>query len=203
MGKLIRRLLSAGKSLFAASEERSLSEQYPEHLIGRGTYGGLKVRSWGEGSNLMVGNFTSFANGVEVYLGGEHRTDWVTTFPFSVLWKCAEGIPGHPSSRGDVQIGNDVWVGAEAVVLSGVRIGDGAVVGARAVVTRDVPPYAIVAGNPARLIRFRFSEDQIEKLLKIAWWEWSDREIEAAMPLLLNRDIDTFIAKYRLGASNS
>lgn len=176
-------------------KKRGLAERFPQYAIGRASYGDLVVRSWKEGATLQVGAFCSFAAGVKIFLGGEHRTDWVTTFPFPALWKEQAGhIPGHPKTRGDVIIGNDVWIGAEAVIMSGVRIGDGAVVGARAVVTRDVPPYAIVAGNPAVLIRLRFAEPVIERLREIAWWNWSDERISRLMPLLLSERIEDFIA---------
>lgn len=128
-----------------------------------------------------------------IFLGGEHRHDWVTTYPFSALWDQARSIPGHPRSKGDVIIGHDVWIGYGATILSGVNIGNGAVVGAKAVVTKDVPPYAIVAGNPARIVKFRFTPRQINRLLAIAWWDWPEGEIIAALPLLLHTDIDLFI----------
>lgn len=186
LGKLRRRI---------RGRKRGLAERFPHYAIGRASYGDLEVRSWKEGATLKVGAFCSFAAGVKIFLGGEHRTDWVTTFPFPALWKAQAGhIPGHPKTRGDVVIGNDVWIGAEAVIMSGVRIGDGAVVGARAVVTRDVPPYAIVAGNPAVLIRLRFAEPVIERLRQIAWWNWSDERITRLMPLLLSDRIEDFIA---------
>lgn len=172
----------------------TLQERYPQYAIGRHSYGDLKVRHWGEGARLEIGAFCSFAEGVKILLGGEHRVDWVTTFPFSVLWKqAAGGITGHPHSKGDVIIGNDVWVGTEALIMSGVRIGDGAVIGARAVVTRDVPPYAIVAGHPARLVRYRFAQERIDRLLRLAWWNWSDAAIARHLPALLSADIDAFL----------
>jgi len=126
-------------------------------------------------------------------LGGGHRTEWVTTYPFSALDPQHKHISGHPVSKGDVVIGNDVWIGREAMILSGVTIGNGAVVGARAVVARDIPAYAIVAGNPMKMIRFRFSENQRLALERIAWWEWPRARIDAAMPMLLSDDIDAFI----------
>jgi len=162
------------------------------YAVGRWTYGEPEILHWGEPATLKVGAFCSFAKGVTIFLGGNHRTDWVTTFPFSVLWESAKHIPGHPATRGDVVIGNDVWIGDGATVLSGVHIGDGAVVGARAVVTSDVPPYGIVAGNPAQLVRTRFSADEIATLLRIAWWRWDDEKIREAMPLLLDGDISRF-----------
>lgn len=92
-------------------------------------------------------------------------------------------------------IGNDVWIGVNACVLSGVRIGDGAVVGACSVVTRDVPPYAIVAGNPARLVRKRFDDETIEELLKIKWWDWDIERIKENLPLLLSENVKDFAEK--------
>lgn len=161
---------------------------------GRGSYGAPEVVSWGEGARLKIGQFCSIANGVTILLGGEHRVDWVTTYPFSFLWPQVAGhIKGHPKTKGDVIIGNDVWIGTGALILSGVTIGDGAVVGAHAVVTKNVPPYAIVGGNPAKIIRYRFDEYTIQKLLAISWWNWPDQKIAVAMEFLLSNDINTFI----------
>lgn len=161
---------------------------------GRGSYGTPHIYTWGENANLYVGNFCSIATDVRILLGGNHRTDWVTTFPFSVLWPDIAGhISGHPQTKGDVIIGHDVWIGQSAAILSGVTIGDGAVVAAHAVVTKDVPPYAIMAGNPGRIVKYRFDEQTIAKLLSIAWWNWSDEEIAKAMPYLLSDNIHLFI----------
>ena len=168
---------------------------YPDYKIGRWTYGKPDVLSWGEGTTLEVGAFCSIANGVKIFLGGEHRVDWVTTYPFNVLWEQANHIKGHPSTKGDVIIGNDVWIGAESVILSGVRIGDRAVVGTRSVVTQDVSPYAIVFGNPAKILRYRFDQDTINKLLEIAWWTWDDKKIVEFLPYLLNPDIREFVSR--------
>lgn len=157
--------------------------------VGRGTYGNPEILHWGEPSTLKVGNFCSIAGGVTIFLGGNHRIDWITTYPFSVFRENAQHIKGHPASRGDVIIGHDVWIGANAVILSGVRIGNGAVIGASAVVTHDVPPYGVVAGNPAKIVKMRFNEKDIKILQSLEWWNWSDPKIDAAMPLLLNGDI--------------
>jgi acetyltransferase-like isoleucine patch superfamily enzyme len=165
-----------------------------EHLeIGVGTYGVPNVRTWGEGGKVTIGKYCSIASGVTILLGGDHRTDWVTTYPFMSFWGEAGHIQGHPKTKGNVVIGNDVWIGLDAFILSGVKIGDGAVIGARAVVTKDVPPYAIVAGNPARIVRFRFDKETIEKLQRIAWWDWPESEIRKAVDFLLSDDIESFI----------
>ena len=169
---------------------------YASYQIGAWTYGKPKVISWGEGAGLQIGKFCSIAEGVTILLGGEHRTDWVTTYPFNVIFEEGKSFDGHPRTKGDVSIGNDVWIGSEAFILSGVTIGDGAVIAARSVVTRDVPPYSIVAGNPARQVRLRFSETVIDALQRIRWWDWPISEITTALPLLLSSDIEAFVAKY-------
>ncbi len=173
--------------------KKSLQERYPQYQIGRETYGNPRIHSWGEGAICRIGSFTSIASGVQIFLGGEHRTDWITTFPFNVLWNEGKNISGHPKTKGDVLIGNDVWIAMEAIIMSGVNIGDGAVIGARAVVTKDVPPYAIVCGNPAKVIRQRFDDKTIKRLLEIKWWNWSDSKIKEALPLLLNSKVDKFL----------
>jgi chloramphenicol O-acetyltransferase type B len=171
-----------------------LQEIYPQYQIGKGTYASnLQIGDWGEGSTLEIGNFCSIAGGVFIFLGGEHRSDWVTTYPFNVLCDSATNIKGHPKSKGDVIIGSDVWIGGMSVILSGVKIGDGAVIGARSVVTKDVPPYAIVGGNPSRILRYRFNEKIIEKLLAIKWWDWDDLRIQKAIPFLLQDNIELFL----------
>lgn len=172
--------------------KKTLQELYPQFQFGRETYGNPKVHAWGEGATLRVGSFTSIASGVQIFLGGEHRIDWVTTFPFNKLWEEGKNIPGHPRTKGDILIGNDVWIATEAIIMSGVTIGDGAVIGARAVVTKDVPPYSIVAGNPAIMIKKRFDDKTIQRLLEIKWWDWDNSKIREALPLLLNNEIDNF-----------
>lgn len=160
---------------------------------GRGTYGTPRIFHWGEAARLSIGAYCSIAEGVQIFLGGNHRTDWVTTYPFTALWPQAASIPGHPATRGDVVIGNDVWIGNEAVILSGVRIGDGAVIGAAAVVSRDVAPYTIVAGNPARPVRTRFPEATVRRLLALRWWDWDERRIERYLPLMLCERVEEFL----------
>jgi acetyltransferase-like isoleucine patch superfamily enzyme len=164
--------------------------------IGDFTYGRPKVRFAGSGASLFVGRFTSFADRIEIFLGGNHRPDWVTMYPFSALpqqWPEAVHLPSPEASRGDVRIGSDVWIGTGAMILSGLTIGDGAVIGARAVVTRDVPPYAVVAGNPARLIRMRFEEAQVAALLAARWWELDRAEVATLIPLLQSGRVEEFV----------
>lgn len=184
------------KNLFArkARKPRTLKEKFPQYDIGRGSYGHFRVRHPNETTKLKIGAFCSFAAGVQIFLGGEHRMDWVTTFPFPVFWsEVAGGFDSWAKTRGDVIIGNDVWIGTEALVMSGVRVGNGAVIAARAVVIRDVPPYAIVAGVPAKVVRMRFDARTIERLEAISWWRWDDKKIARFMPNILSDDIDAFL----------
>lgn len=169
---------------------------YSAFEIGAGTYGTPVVLSWGEGAKVQIGNYCSIAAGVTILLGGEHRTDWVTTYPFNIMCDEASDILGTPKTRGSVIIENDVWIGREALIISGVRVGNGAVIGARSVVTKNVAPYTIVAGNPARVIRERFTMEQRNALLKIGWWNWPEAQIRAAISLLLSGKVDEFIQKH-------
>ncbi|MDH5358626.1 MAG: CatB-related O-acetyltransferase [Gammaproteobacteria bacterium] len=173
--------------------QETIHGRYPQYQIGRGTYGIPRVRARDDGATLKIGSYTSIATDVEILLGGEHRIDWVTTYPFNVLSEEGKGINGHPKTKGDVVIGSDVWIGTGSTILSGVTIGDGAVIGAKSVVVKDVPSYSIFAGNPASLIKTRFSHEIIRQLMDIKWWNWSDDEIRAAIPFLLSDDIQRFI----------
>lgn len=125
--------------------------------IGRGTYGAPEIIHWNEGAKLTIGSYCSIASGVKVLLGGNHRVDWPRHI-HSTGSSNASIVTGHPATKGDVEIGNDVWIGQDVLILSGLRIGTGAVIGARSVVTKTVPPYAVVAGNPARIVKMRFDE---------------------------------------------
>lgn len=169
-------------------------------VVGAYTYGRPKVRFPESGAKLVIGRYGSIADGVEILLGGNHRLDWTTTYPFPALpglWPTASGFTGHDATRGDVVIGHDVWLGSQCMILSGVTIGHGAVVAARTVVRRDVPPYAIVAGNPARVFRLRFDEAKVAALLETRWWDLPKTRVEALLPLLLSSRIEEFIAAVR------
>jgi virginiamycin A acetyltransferase len=140
-----------------------------------------------EGDRLRIGRFTAIATGVRFIMNGaNHRMDGLTTYPFPIFPSWRNSFDGEMDfpSRGDTVIGHDVWLGYDSLLLPGITIGDGAVVGARAVVTKNVPPYTIVAGNPARIIRQRFSDQTIQRLLALAWWNWPIDKITRAIPLL-------------------
>tara|TARA_R110000803_G_scaffold123365_1_gene191272 strand:- start:65 stop:613 length:549 start_codon:yes stop_codon:yes gene_type:complete len=163
--------------------------------IGKHTYGATSttVNRWEGNADLNIGKFCSIAGGVEFLLGGNHRTDWVSTFPFGHVSKEIfdefNGV-GHPSTKGDVNVGNDVWIGSNSTILSGITIGDGACIGTQSVVTKDVLPYTIVAGNPAKFIKKRFSDDIITKLLEVKWWELDDDIINHISPLLCSNNFE-------------
>ena len=164
----------------------------PNYKIGKHSYGSPKVYDWGDGGNLLIGDYTSIADETVILLGGNHRTDWMTTYPFMAfpeIWPLATGLKGHPWSKGDVDIGNDVWIGNGVTILSGVRVGDGAVLAARAVVTKDIPPYAIAAGCPAKVIKYRFTKKTRKKLLELRWWDWPEEKIQRNVKLLCSGDI--------------
>lgn len=166
---------------------------YPK---GKYTYGDIHVQWGNSGAKLNVGSFCSIAGNVNVYLGGNHRKDWVTTFPFGHIHNNVFtnfNGNGHPHTNGDVIIGNDVWIGDNVTIMSGVHIGDGAIIASNSHVVKNVEPYSLIGGNPAKLIRYRFTQEQIAKLLEIKWWEWDDEKINRYTPLLCNENIEIFI----------
>lgn len=169
------------------------NKRYRHFEIGERTYGEPKVFLGRTHGTLRIGKYCSIGPYVEFLLVGDHRTDFVTTYPFSMFFKEYKYLKGYPRHRGDIVIGNDVWLCSGAHILAGVSVGDGAVVGLDSVVVKDVPPYAIVGGNPAKIIRYRFSPEIIEKLLSIKWWDWPNEEVYKAIPLLANENIMAFI----------
>lgn len=149
-------------------------------------------------TKLTIGDYCSLSTDSIVLLGGMHAVDAVTTWPHRILWKLdGAGEDGFPTPTGDTFIGSDVWLCDGCIVLSGVRIGHGAIIAAGSVVTKDVPDFAIVGGNPAKLIRYRFPEDQRKELLDIAWWDWPEEHVRDAVPLLAGKDASEFIAYAR------
>jgi acetyltransferase-like isoleucine patch superfamily enzyme len=155
-------------------------------LVGFGTYGAenLILHSWDQTTKIKIANFCSIADNVQVYLGGNHNTKLISTYPFGTGNELIGPRSGHPLSNGDINIGNDVWIGSHASIMSGVTIGDGAVIAAHSHVVKDVSPYEIVGGNPAQHIRFRFSPNIIEKLIQVRWWDLPAQEIYQYRDLL-------------------
>lgn len=177
-------------------------------IIGDFTYGEPEVLFSTNKSNLIIGKYCSLAKGVKIFLGGNHRTDWVTTYPFCAdsfkkVFPEASTIAGHPATKGDVNIGNDVWIGADATIMSGVSIGNGAVIAARSVVTKNIGDYEIWGGNPARLLKNRFSKEQIKRLNQIQWWDWEIEKIREQTHLLCSDEIDTFLNEHQIDQNDS
>jgi virginiamycin A acetyltransferase len=169
----------------------------------RGTYfdRNVNIVTWSDEYKIILGKYNSIGRDCNFFLHANHRPDWVTTT--SQLWgpvtpEIAQMHMemGHPSCKGDIIIENDVWVGAKSTIMSGVRIGNGAIVAATSTVTKDVPPYTIVAGNPAKIVKYRFTEDQIKSLLKISWWNWEEYIIKDNAKLMWSDNIDEFIKKH-------
>jgi acetyltransferase-like isoleucine patch superfamily enzyme len=172
---------------------------YVDVSVGKGTYGTPTIIGASR-EFLYIGNFVSISARVTIILAN-HIVSGVSLYPFrNVDWinKTFREIQNpdlHAASKGPVRIGNDVWLGNNCTVLPGVTIGDGAIVGASAVVSRDVPPYCVVAGNPAKVVKTRLTATQIRSLLQIKWWDWEDSFLESVQEDFM-LDTDDFIAKY-------
>jgi acetyltransferase-like isoleucine patch superfamily enzyme len=168
---------------------------------GRHTYsvGDVDIFAFNEGYNVNIGNFCSIARGLLIFTGGYHRTDRITSYPFGHVsrdvFTSFDGS-GHPCGKGDVNIQNDVWIGHSVTIMSGVTVGNGSVIAAKSHVVKDVEPYSIVGGNPARHIKYRFSEEQRKALSEIQWWNWEDSKINDNLHLLCSDNIDEFISKH-------
>ena len=144
------------------------------------------------GDRLMIGKFCQIAAGVEFVMNGaNHQMNAVSTYPFYTLegWEMKPPAKEEIPFKGDTVIGNDVWIGQNAVILPGVHIGDGAIIGANSVVGRDVAPYTIVVGNPAKVLRKRFDDELIDLLLRFKWWDRCIEEINSLIPILTNSDL--------------
>lgn len=174
--------------------------------IDKFTYGymNLWVREYGEGVPLSIGKFCSIADNVIIFLGGNHRVDWITTYPFGHVYTeylGAENIAECSTTKGGVTIGNDVWIGSFVTIMSGVTIGDGAVIAAHSLVVKDIEPYSIVGGNPAKHIRYRFDQDCLTLLQKLHWWDLPIEHIKELAPeLCASCDVEKLqllIKKYR------
>lgn len=184
-------------------------KQKQNNMIPRGkhTYGPepqiMGVKEIARGSK--IGRYCSIADNLQFICKGTHMIDWVTTYPFQEIWGMdvplyeingIKGRAGDPVIDGltsPIIIGNDVWIASNVKIKQGVTIGDGAVLATECFITKDVPPYAVVGGNPAKVIRYRFTEEQRNDLLKIKWWDWEDEEIKQVIPLLASDHIGKFI----------
>ena len=182
--------------------------------IGKHTYGvSEKKVIWDQKSydyngnyfqpQLIVGKYCSIGRECKFYLGGNHRHDWITTYPFqaqrihkSTFKSIPKHIEGYPQSNGDIEVGNDVWFGENVTVMSGIKIGDGAVIGTNSTVVKDVEPYSITGGHPAKHIKYRFSEDIIKKLLEIKWWDLEEDKLDTLLPYMMSNNLDLFFKKY-------
>lgn len=169
----------------------------------RGTYfdRNVNIISWSNNYNVYLGKYNSIGRDCNFFLHANHRIDWITTS--SQLWgPVTPEIAdlhmemGHPTCKGNIIVENDVWIGAKSTIMSGVKIHNGSVVGSGSTVTKDVPPYSIVVGNPAKIVKYRFNPKQIESLLKIAWWDWTEDRIKTEAKTLWSNNIDIFIDKH-------
>ena len=163
-------------------------------IVGKYTYGhqSLNIIEYGNGKNLYIGKFTSIAPGVKVFLDyGDHNSSLTTSYPFQVLYNNIFNGKKYSivnnQNKGDVNIGNDVWIGMDTLILNGIKIGDGALIGANSVVTKNVKPYEFVAGNPAAHIKYRFDKEIIELLQELKWWDLEEKKIKEIMPMLLSQ----------------
>lgn len=170
--------------------------------VGRGSYGAPKLH-WSKGDfdhTLRIGAFCSIAEDVSIFVGihGRHTIDYVSTYPLGLIHGRARGKVPSATTKGNlgVRIGNDVWIGRGAMIMSGVTIGDGAVVAARAVVTKDVPAYSVVGGVPAKIVKPRFPASIVEKLLRLRWWDWTDETIAQRLLFFSTPHFETLLDTY-------
>lgn len=166
--------------------------------VGTGTYGyeNIKIHKCPNCCyDLYIGNFCSIAPGLVVYLGGHHNYKWMTTYPFGIKYTHLNSIVGNDCTyfKGDVNIENDVWIGMDCMIMAGVTIGNGAVVAANSHVVKDVEPYSIVGGNPAKFIKYRFDRKIIDKLLEIQWWNLDDEKLNQILPIICSSDYDKLL----------
>ncbi|WP_122892853.1 CatB-related O-acetyltransferase [Arcobacter peruensis] len=140
---------------------------------------------------LIIGSYCSIGSGAVFMMAGNqgHNTQWLSTYPFFFQANIFKDAKNGFEKAGNTVIENDVWIGSEAMIMPGVKIGNGAIIAARAVVVKDVAPYTVVGGNPATLIKSRFEKEEIEQLLKMNWWNWSEDKIKECMPLICSSEI--------------
>lgn len=168
-------------------------------IYGVGTYG--KIIPRGVDNDIIVGKYCSIAEGCTADCGTGHKTHVISTWPFDVFMNGRSEPGGHPmnvnsrntgTTRGPIIIGNDVWLGEQVMIMSGVTIGDGAIIGLRSVVTKNIPPYAIAVGAPAVVKKFRFPPNIIERMLKAKWWDWPETKLRQYSKLLVTDNFEEF-----------
>jgi virginiamycin A acetyltransferase len=165
----------------------------PEHFVARC----VRYHFDFIGDRLIIGKFVAIAQGAQFIMNGaNHPMDGFSTFPFAMFGfeDAPKLTPDRLGARGDTMIGNDVWIGREAVIMPGVTVGDGAIIGTRAQVSRDVPPYAVVVGNPGRVVKLRFPPEIVAELLAIRWWDWDAEKIGRNLGVIASADIDALRA---------
>ncbi|MFI0478521.1 MAG: CatB-related O-acetyltransferase [Candidatus Rhabdochlamydia sp.] len=141
---------------------------------------------------LTIGKFCAIAAETRFIMTGDHKLDAISTYPFPIFgpgWEYAFNVYDLPV-KGDIVVGNDVWFGYDSLIMNGVTIGSGVIIAAKAVVVKDVPAYSIVAGNPAKVVKMRFDDQTIDRLLKIAWWDWNIEKINQNLKLICNLEVD-------------
>lgn len=171
--------------------DKSFEDQAVRYLLGdKSTRDVWQSGEFGLVDRLRIGKFCSIASGAAFIMAGNqgHRLDWISTFPFSSE-EFGDGVKSGFQIMGDTIIGNDVWIGSEAMIMPGVQIGDGAVIGARAVISKNVAPYTVVVGNNV-VLKARFDEPSIQLLLEMQWWDWPLDWLKGAMKLMCSGDID-------------
>jgi acetyltransferase-like isoleucine patch superfamily enzyme len=175
----------------------NLAKDFPQYNIGKHSYGDLTVRHFDHKLTLSIGDYCSFSMGTTILIGGNHNNEWVSTYPFGTIFpEAKKGVDGFDRHyHKDVVIGHDVWIGTNSLILSGVTVGHGAVVAAGSVVTKDVPPFAVVGGVPAKVIKYRFDEEAIKELLELRWWDWDTEKIREFLPYMTSKDVWAFINK--------
>jgi virginiamycin A acetyltransferase len=145
------------------------------------------------GDKLRIGKFCALARGVRFIMNGaNHQISGISTYPFYIFQNGWESVTPQPEDfpyKGDTVIGNDVWLGYDVLVMPGVKIGDGAIIAARSVVVSDVPAYSVVGGNPAKVIKQRFTDEVVDELLAIEWWDWPVEKITRNLPAIVGADV--------------
>ena len=181
-----------------------LDARYKGFKIGKYTIGEPRIENcWCNSATLEIGAFCSIARNCTIFTGGNHHYEWLSTASLNYflgydLTRAGRGRYLCPKpSKGPVIIGSDVWIATNVTIMENVKIGHGAIIACNSHVVKDVPDYGIVGGNPARLIKLRFTQEQIDALVKIAWWNWEDSKIKENIPLIMSPNIDEFIQKHR------